>query len=125
MGPLRTGWTFPYSGKELIKTCKEREAEIVAEIDAKLDTEEQYELDLAEYRERLRNAGVKGWENAQMGREQTSISNPLSAMRQKQATLAKRLTEIQRFRRQLEHDLERDEFRLYKLTIDDVIYFDL
>lgn len=24
-----------------------------------------------------------------------------------------------------EHDLERDEHRLYKLTIDDVIYFDL
>lgn len=26
MGPLRTAWTFPYTGKELIEACKEREA---------------------------------------------------------------------------------------------------
>jgi predicted nuclease with TOPRIM domain len=125
MGPLRTGWTFPYTGKELIETCKAREAEIVAEIDASLDAEQQHELDLAEYRERLRNAGVRGWENAQMEQKKDHFSNPLSAMRQKQGQLSKKLTEVQRFRRQLEHDLERDEFRLYKLSIDDVVYFGL
>lgn len=29
MGPLRTAWTFPYTGKELIEACKAREAEHV------------------------------------------------------------------------------------------------
>lgn len=125
MGPLRTAWTFPYSGKELVGTCKAREAELAAAIDEKLDAEQQYERDLAEYRERLRVAGVRNWETAKMEQSASRYSDPQSSMRETQSRLAKKLTEVQRFRRQLEHDLERDEHRLYKLSIDDVIYFGL
>jgi len=126
MGPLRTAWTFPYSGKELVETCKAREAELVTALDEKLEAEQQYERDLAAYREQLRVAGVTDdWETAVMEQSDTRYSNPQGAFRQKQADLAKKLKDVQRFRRQLEHDLERDEHRLYKLTIDDVIYFGL
>lgn len=125
MGPLRTAWTFPYSGKELVETCVKRQEQLVAEIDASLDAEKQYEVDLAEYRESLRKVGVKNWESAVMEQSHTRYSNPQSTQRQRQSLLKKQLDEITRFRRQLEHDLARDEHRLYKLTIDDVIYFGL
>ena len=114
MGPLRTAWTFPYTGKELIKACKEREAE---ELQAR-------EID--EHRESLRNAGVKNWENAFPDTvNQRAYQNPASSMRERQGKAKRALVETQRFRRQLEHDLAREEHRLYKLTIDDVIYFGL
>lgn len=129
MGPLRTAWTFPYTGKELIEACKEREAEYVKTIEEKIDEEQAQERAIAEHREILRKAGVSGWETAYpesmkggTGRYPASVS---STLREQQGRAKRLLVETQRFRRQLEHDLERDEFRLYKLTIDDVIYFGL
>lgn len=132
MGPMRVNWTFPYTTKELIDRCDELEKELAQKMDASLSAEEAFEIDQAEYRERLRKAGVKNWEYAKLDPSGEGIvavrssSNPTEArFRQNQQAIKKRLTEIQEFRRQLQHDYERQPDRLLKLTIDDVRFFGL
>ena len=123
MGPLRTAWTFPYSGKELLARCDAHITELADRIDKTIDEEQEWEREVGEYREALRTAGVKNWEAAMP--EQGATRQRYSTLRSRQTELSRKLREVERFRRQLAHDLERDEFRLYKLTIDDVIYFGL
>lgn len=126
MGPMRVDWTFPYKGTELVEQCKKKEAALAAEIDESIDEEQEYERELADYRERLRKAGVEKWQHAQLDPTHNTYSrNPTEAFRQRQTKRAKELKELSEFRRQLEHDLERDKDRLYKLTIDDVRFFGL
>lgn len=131
MGPMRVNWTFPYTTKELIERCDELEKELAAKMDESMGHEEAFEIELAEYRERLRVAGVKGWESAKLdpsgeGYATSSYrNNPDQRFRANQQAIAKRLKEIQEFRRQLQHDYERQPDRLLKLTIDDVRFFGL
>lgn len=128
MGPMRVNWTFPYTTKELIERCDQLEAELAQKMDASISAEEAFEVELADYRERLRKAGVKGWEHAKLdpsGEGYSSRSTPETRFRQNQQTMAKRLKEIQEFRRQLQHDFERQPDRMLKLTIDDVRFFGL
>lgn len=127
VGPMRVNWTFPYTGSELIKRCEEIETEVVKQMDASISAEENYERELAEYREQLRKAGVRNWETAKFDPDAGTYrhSNPDARFREKQAKLKKRLMEIQEFKRQLQHDLERDPDRSFKLTIDDIRFFGL
>jgi hypothetical protein len=128
MGPLRTAWTFPYTGKELIEACLRRESQYVGTIEEKIDEEQAQNRRIDEHREVLRKAGVAGWENAYPEDMKSRAGYAIGSsadLRNEQGKAKKLLVETQRFRRQLEHDLLRDEHRLYKLTIDDVIYFGL
>lgn len=128
MGPMRVNWTFPYTTKELIERCDTLEADLAQKMDGSLNAEEAFEIELAEYRERLRKAGVKSWEHAKLdpsGEGFSSRATPDQRFRQNQQAIAKRLKEIQEFRRQLQHDYERQPDRLLKLTIDDVRFFGL
>lgn len=128
MGPMRVNWTFPYTTKELIERCDQLETELAKKMDGSLNAEEAFEIELAEYRERLRKAGVKGWESAKLDPSGEGYSARIGTegrFRQNQQAIAKRLKEVQEFRRQLQHDLERDPARTLKLTIDDVRFFGL
>jgi hypothetical protein len=125
MGPMRVNWSFPYSGKELIARCEILRGELIERMDKSLTAEQDHERELAEYREKLRIAGVKAWETAKLDPGGSTYSNLESKFRTKQQAIAKRLQEIDEFQRQLEHDLSRDPERLYKLTIDDVRFFGL
>ena len=128
MGPLRTSWTFPYTGKELVARCDELIAELADRMDESVTAEQDYERELAEYRERLRLAGIASWETARMDPTDSGgyrHSNPEAKFREKQRKIAARLTEIQEYKRQLLHDLTRDEHRTFKLTVDDIRFFGL
>ena len=131
VGPMRVNWTFPYTTKELIERCNEIEAELAAKMDESLTAEQDFENDLAAYRDRLRTAGVKNWEHAMLDPDgegvtvRRSSSPPDRRFREKQQQINKRLKEIQEFRRQLQHDPERQPDRTLKLTIDDVRFFGL
>jgi len=122
---MRVNWSFPYSGKELIARCEILRGELIERMDKSLTAEEDHERELAEYRERLRIAGVRNWNTAKLDQGTSGYGGVEGKFRTKQQAISKRLQEIDEFQRQLEHDLSRDPERLYKLTIDDVRFFGL
>jgi flagellar biosynthesis chaperone FliJ len=124
MGPIRQNWTFPYKATFLVDHLKTIEKEIAKEIDEKLDEEALDERDLAEFREKMRLAGVQGWENIQRPNTSGSMTRGTKA-RSYYTTLAKRLSEIVTYRQAMERDLERDPDRAFKLSYDDLMFFDL
>lgn len=125
MGPMRVNWTFPYTGQELLERCDDLIEELVERMNQSLTAEQDFEIELADYRDRLRRAGVKDWEYAKLDPGGTGYTrgNAEGRFRENQQKIAKRLQEVQEFRRQFEHDLKRDKDRLFKLTVDDIRFF--
>lgn len=131
MGPFRVAWSFPYSSLELIVACNEKEKRLAALIDESLSQEQDYENELASYRETLRQAGVRNWATAVLDptkvgdRVHTSVTSIDRAFKDKQLKAQRDIVEIQKWRRQFEHDRERQPDRTFKLSIEDVNYFEL
>lgn len=120
MGPQRTNWSYPKKAQSIIAQCVVLEKKLAQEIDQNISNEQAQEKQLAEYRETLRRAGVTGWEYAQM----PSKSIDFSTIRNDSYRKKTKLEELQRIRKAIEEDLERDPHRIYKLGYQDLEFFE-
>lgn len=127
MGPNRQNWTFPYTGQFLVTHLVVREKELAGKIQEGLDDAALADQKLNEFREQMREAGVIGWEMMTL-----PLHPPWSTYRgmadkakDHYGRLSKSLIEIQRYRRALEHEVERDSARTFKLTFDDLEFLGL
>lgn len=123
-GPLRQAWTFPKRPEVLIEALETKKSALVQQIDKKLEEEQLKEQSLAEYRERLRQAGVANWATAHEERVSYG-SDPFRDIRGHYNRLSTMLAEVALYLAALREDQVREPDRLYKLHPEDLKWFGL
>lgn len=116
---LRINWTFPQRPEVLVQALQERERDLVGKISQKLSAEQEWNQSVQEYREKLREVGVEGWENA----FPKSQRDNQGQFRSQQLDHVRALDEIRMYRVAIQEDAKREPNRLYKLDANDLKWF--
>lgn len=120
-GPLRVSWTFPKSPDTLINALQDRERHLVELISEKLSDEQQWDREVKEYREKLREVGVTGWESA----IPEGLKDRYGNFRRQENNYIRELDEVRMYLTAIIDDKKRDPHRLYKLSPADLKWFEL